>query len=80
MRVYPATFSFSLCILTAGFMVPVSLQAQITVNSASDVVDANDGLCTLREAIFSANTDVASGLTVGECAAGSAADTILLQN
>lgn len=49
--------------------------ATIVVNSTADVA-ANDGACTLREAIISANTDTASGGMVGECAAGSGADVI----
>ncbi len=49
--------------------------AGIIVNSAADTV-ADDGVCTLREAITAANTDTASGATTGECAAGSGADTI----
>ncbi|MGB0386195.1 MAG: choice-of-anchor Q domain-containing protein [Ardenticatenaceae bacterium] len=51
--------------------------ATITVNSTADVV-ADDGLCTLREAITAANRDTASGLLSGECAAGSGHDTIVL--
>jgi CSLREA domain-containing protein len=48
----------------------------ITVNSTADVI-ANDGLCTLREAIIAANTNTASGAAAGECAAGAAGlDTI----
>lgn len=47
----------------------------ITVNSLSDAA-SDDGQCTLREAITAANTDAASGLAPGECAAGSGADTI----
>src|ERR1043166_288588 len=47
----------------------------ITVNSLSDDA-ANDGLCTLREAITSANTQAASGAAAGECAAGSASNSI----
>lgn len=46
--------------------------ATITVNSSSDSV-ANDGACTLREAIVAANTDLPSGITAGECAAGTLA-------
>jgi len=49
--------------------------ATIIVNSASDVI-GDDGACTLREAIVTANTDTASGGAAGECAAGSGADTI----
>src|SRR5690349_13670886 len=47
----------------------------ITVNSLANV-DADDGECTLREAIAAANTDTTSGATTGECAAGSGTDTI----
>jgi CSLREA domain-containing protein len=50
--------------------------ATITVNSIADVA-ANDGQCTLREAIIAANTNTASGALPGECAAGvSGLDTI----
>ncbi|MBI1299675.1 CSLREA domain-containing protein, partial [bacterium] len=42
----------------------------IVVNTTNDVV-ANDGFCSLREAITAANTDTSSGATSGECAAGS---------
>src|ERR1700686_1396515 len=50
----------------------------ITVNSTADVANGNDGLCTLREAITAANSNTASGITAGECAAGSSSgsDTI----
>jgi CSLREA domain-containing protein len=43
----------------------------ITVNSAADTT-ANDGACTLREAITAASTNTASGAAAGECAAGQA--------
>ncbi len=50
--------------------------ATITVNSTADTA-ANDGACTLREAIIAANTNTASGAAAGECAAGAAGlDTI----
>lgn len=50
--------------------------ATITVNSTADTA-ANDGVCTLREAIIAANTNTASGAAAGECAAGAAGlDTI----
>ena len=48
----------------------------ISVNGTGDVV-ANDGQCTLREAITAANTDTASGNASGECAV-SGADTIVV--
>jgi CSLREA domain-containing protein len=53
--------------------------ATITVNSTADVI-ANDGQCTLREAIIAANTNLPSGAAPGECAAGEplpAIDTIV---
>ena len=51
--------------------------ASIAVNTEADTV-ANDGSCSLREAITAANGDAASGAATGECAAGSGADTITL--
>ena len=48
----------------------------ITVNSTADDVD-NDGECTLREAIISANLDSVSGALAGECTAGSGNDDIV---
>src|SRR5512132_2086799 len=47
--------------------------ATITVTTVADGV-ANDGNCTLREAIIAANTDTA----VDACAAGSGSDVIVL--
>jgi CSLREA domain-containing protein len=49
--------------------------ATITVNSTSDAV-ANDGFCTLREAINSANGNVPSGAMMGECIAGENLPTV----
>jgi CSLREA domain-containing protein len=54
---------------------PAAAPATIVVNSLSDAV-ANDGACTLREAITAATNDTASGPAPGECAAGSGDDTI----
>jgi uncharacterized repeat protein (TIGR01451 family)/CSLREA domain-containing protein len=54
---------------------PVARAATIVVNSTADAV-ADDGQCTLREAITAVNTDTASGGTPGECDAGSGDDTI----
>jgi CSLREA domain-containing protein len=48
----------------------ITLGNTINVNSLADVA-ANDGVCTLREAITAANTNTASGAAAGECAAGS---------
>jgi CSLREA domain-containing protein len=50
--------------------------AGLTVNSLADGAPADDGTCTLREAIISANTDTASGAMPGECIAGAGTDTI----
>jgi len=47
----------------------------IEVDSDSDSI-ADDGFCTLREAITNANNDTALYGTAGECAAGSGTDTI----
>jgi CSLREA domain-containing protein len=52
---------------------PAARAVSITVNSTADTV-ADDGECTLREAIIAANTDAASGGAMGECAAGFGAD------
>ena len=50
----------------------------IAVTTTNDVV-ANDGLCSLREAITAVNTGAASGNLSGECAAGNGDnDTIIL--
>jgi CSLREA domain-containing protein len=49
------------------------------VNSTDDIV-ANDGNCTLREAVIAANTDTASGSLDGECPAGKGVDTIKLKS
>jgi CSLREA domain-containing protein len=51
--------------------------ANIVVDTFADIVD-DDGSCSLREAITSANTNTASGSTSGECAAGGSSDAISL--
>jgi LPXTG-site transpeptidase (sortase) family protein len=75
--------SFNLFVIFALFLsllggavtvIPVHA-AGIVVNNNGDTV-ADDGVCTLREAITAANTDTSSGAIVGECAAGIGADTI----
>ena len=65
---------FAFLALAAAQLVQAST---INVNSSSDAV-ANDGKCTLREAITAANTNAASGAAAGECVAGTASgvDTI----
>jgi CSLREA domain-containing protein len=52
---------------------PVAHAAVITVNSTADAV-ANNGQCTLREAIINANNNNQAGST--DCVAGSGIDTI----
>jgi len=53
---------------------PASAAVGIVVNSNADDTVANDGACTLREAINNANSD--SDITGGDCAAGAGADSI----
>jgi CSLREA domain-containing protein len=54
-----------------------SAASVIEVNTSEDV-SKNDGQCSLREAVTSANKDSKSGGKPGECSAGSGPDTILL--
>src|SRR3954463_6174705 len=49
--------------------------AVIHPNITTDVVDPNDGKCSLREAVSSANNNAFSGLPNGECQAGDPATT-----
>ncbi len=51
--------------------------AVIVVDGAGSVV-ADDGECSLREAIAAANGDAPSGAMPGECASGAGADDLLL--
>src|SRR3954452_4741746 len=51
--------------------------ADLTPTTTADVV-AQDGACSLREAVDAANADAPSGPATGECPAGSGADRILL--
>src|SRR4051812_26251489 len=43
---------------------------EIQPNIVSDDVDANDGHCSLREAVSAANNNAPSGGTLGECEGG----------
>lgn len=65
-------------VVALGGAPPARASATITVTTTQDVLNGNDGLCSLREAIIAANTDTASGPATGECPAGSGADTINL--
>ncbi|MGE5373933.1 MAG: choice-of-anchor Q domain-containing protein [Bacteroidota bacterium] len=57
-------------LITGIVRVTPARAAGIVVNSSADTVAGSDGLCTLREAIAAAVSDLPSGAAAGECAAG----------
>jgi CSLREA domain-containing protein len=59
---------------------PAAAENQIVVTISADIV-ADDGECSLREAIIAANSNTPSGAQPGECPAGSATatDVIILE-
>ena len=63
--------------IAGAFAAAPVYSATINVNTTTDVI-ADDGSCSLREAVIAANTNAASGASGGECVAGeaAAADTI----
>ena len=69
-------------LLAAGLVAGLAAAPAAVLAGTTIVVDTtantfvNDGDCTLREAIFAANNDLASGVTAGECLAGDGPDTI----
>jgi CSLREA domain-containing protein len=69
-------FPFLPVLVVAVFTGPALLAVTITVDSTEDLF-AEDGQCTLREAVYASNNDTASGLTPGECPAGFGADVIV---
>ncbi|MEJ2747533.1 MAG: CSLREA domain-containing protein, partial [Anaerolineae bacterium] len=73
---------FTLLLVAFGLMLgPVGIgraSSYITVTLTEDNKTANDGFCSLREAIIAANSDKQSGGKPGECVAGSGADTIII--
>ncbi len=73
-----ALFLSALPLVLFFFATPTHAGTIIYVNSYLDVINPNDGYCTLRESIIAANTDTTSGGAYAECPAGSGADTILL--
>jgi CSLREA domain-containing protein len=78
-RFHPSSPALACAVACAAMLLaPASARANtITVNNSTIDVTANDGQCTLREAIIAANTNTASGALAGECAAGAAGlDTI----
>jgi CSLREA domain-containing protein len=58
-------------------LAPAARAATITVTTTTDAV-ANDGQCSLREAITASEKRAPSGAAAGECTAGSGNDTIVL--
>lgn len=63
-------FTYSLIIAISTLSVSVTgITATITINN-NLVVTADDGFCTLPEAMVAANDNLTSGLNDGECAAG----------
>lgn len=71
-------YLFLLILLTAVIAIPisrVSAAATITVDSNNGGAIADDGSCTLREAIINANNDDQSGSV--DCIAGNGIDTIV---
>ena len=62
-------------LLSLAWGVGASAQSTIHVTTADDTV-ADDGFCSVREAVMAANQDAASGSQPGECEAGSGADVI----
>ncbi|MFN2123685.1 MAG: CSLREA domain-containing protein, partial [Candidatus Promineifilaceae bacterium] len=64
------TLLFSVSLVSMAL--PLQEENTIQVNSFGDQKKSNDGVCTLREAIISANQNSVSGNRHGECNAGSA--------
>lgn len=63
----------ALCVL----LLAAPAAATVVVVTGTSDFEVDDGVCTLREAATAVNTDAASGATAGECAAGSADDTVI---
>ncbi|MEM8998485.1 MAG: CSLREA domain-containing protein, partial [Acidobacteriota bacterium] len=73
---HPPRLSASACLAVAGLLAfaAAAPAADIVVNTNSDSIIDDDGRCTLREAIASANADA----PLHGCTTGDGADTILL--
>ena len=65
----------AIALVAASRIAPAAPPPLIIVNSTADTI-ANDGFCTLREAIHSATQNVVSGNMPGECAAGTASPAV----
>lgn len=76
LEVAPCAAALAVC-LGLGQPAPSSA-VTISPNTRFDVV-ADDGKCSLREAVIAANSDSPSGGSLGECPAGNGADVITLQ-
>ena len=72
MRLRVLTLMAASALPFSGGTLPARAGTTITVTTAIDVV-ANDGLCSLREAVTAANVNAPSGASPGECPAGSPA-------
>lgn len=68
-------YFFTAAIVYFFMSTPQVYAATITVSQFTDTT-SDDGYCSLREAISAANNDTVSGITTGECTAGSGTDTI----
>src|SRR5690606_31159626 len=66
-----------LAMTSSPLLVPRAYAASIDVDDGM-VIAADDGFCSLREALFNAGTDGQMFVSAGECAAGSGIDTINL--
>ena len=76
-RVSPTVRLVGLTVATALALVAPAQATTIEPNTTADL-RANDGLCTLREAITASNERTPSGTATGECPAGEGGDTIKL--
>lgn len=79
------TLIAGMALIIAAFVVLIPkahASATINVTTINDVVNQNDGQCSLREAIIAANTNTISGIVLGECPAGQddALDIIKLES
>ena len=68
----------SLLLGLAAFGAAQASNGGIVVNTFGDPSPANDGVCSLREAIIAANSNKPSGKKSGECTPAGGTDTILI--
>lgn len=72
-----SSLTILMVVLAFGLIKPAAADNLITVTTTNDVI-ADDGLCSLREAVMNANSDL-GGIIVGECAKGSSVETDIIQ-